>query len=666
MSLEISPSFVLNSSVCHVKSGEKHFYRFKSFRLNVEERQLFQNNSPVALTPKAFDVLALLVESNGHLVGKDELLASVWGDSFVEEQNITRIIHTLRKTLGEEENGNKFIETVAKKGYRFVAKVTEVREMDEPKQKNGNGNGNRDAATTANVFPEPGLLEGANAGDPTPPISSETPPALTAEPRQRARIILFTVGFLTAVCLLVLLSFNFRSGSAIGPNKVTSIAVLPTKPVNTAQRDEVYETGIAESLIHTLGSMKGFIVRPLSATRQYSDIEQDPLAAGREQKVDYVLASNYQIADGKIRITSQLFNVATGQTDETSKSEMEIANVFVMQDAIAGEVGNKLARFFGVALGPTAKRGTTHEEAYRLYLQGMILVNHRKARKAIENFEQAVTLDPNYALAWAGIAHAHLAASFQVNPVDINEEYQKTKEAFTKALELDANLSEAYSAMCESKYNYEYDFVGAERACRRALELSPNSPVAHNIYSRFLASHGRHDEAIAEIKTAIDLDPTSYFNQRVYAIDLYFARRYEEAVAQYKRMIEMNEEAPATYQWLIRTLEAQGNESEAFEWFLKSLTLQKQGNETIQRFKTAYQRSGWQGVLLERSNDDTNYFRRAGLYARLGNKDKAFEYLEGAYQQHSPLMGSLQVEPQFDPLRDDPRFDELLTRVGLK
>ena len=181
-----------------------------------------------------------------------------------------------------------------------------------------------------------------------------------------------------------------------------------------------------------------------------------------------------------------------------------------------------------------------------------------------------------------------------------------------------------------------------------------------------VVGRGRFDEAIAEIKTAIELDPTSYFNQRIYANDLYFARRYEEAVAQYKRLIEMDETKPATYNWLIRTLEAQGNESEAFEWFLKSLTLQKEDNKTIQRFKTAYQRSGWQGVLLERSNDDTSYFRRAGLYARLGNKDKAFEYLEKSYQEDTGSMGSLQVEPQLDSLRDDPRYDDLVRRVGLK
>ena len=658
MSFGNVPKIFLNFSQADVNEENKHIFRFKSFRLDVEERQLLHHERAVPLTPKAFEVLAFLVERNGHLVGKDELLEKVWADSFVEEVNVARIVHTLRKTLGEDENGNKFIETVAKKGYRFVAKVTEISEPDAPQP-----NSRQSAAAVGSQDGANEELPSVNRQLPTVTNPSataggsdlETAAPSIAKPKQNTRIILFTVGFLSAVSLLLLLSFNFKSGSSTNPNKVKSIAILPVQPLTAENRDVIYEFGIADSLTLKLGAAKNLIVRPLSATRQYADITQDALAAGRELQVDYVLASNYQIADGKIRVTSQLFNIATGQIEETYKSEKETGNIFATQDAIAGEVGNIiLARFATTESSPKAMRGTTNEEAYRLYLQGMILGDQRNGKKAIENFEQAVTLDPNYALAWAGIART--------------SDYQKSIEAANKALALDPNLSEGHSALCWSKFDYEYDFAGAERECKRALELDPNSPVAHNIYASYLFSRGRFDEAIAEIKTAIDLDPKSYFNQRVYANGLYFARRYEEAVAQYKRMIDLNEEAAPTYQWLIRTLEAQGNESEAFEWFLKSLTLQKTDNATIQRFKTAYQRAGWQGVLLERnrnSNSDGG-FRSACLNARLGNKDKAFEYLERSYQKHEWLIPFLQVEPQLDSLRDDPRFDEMLRRVGLK
>jgi len=281
--------------------------------------------------------------------------------------------------------------------------------------------------------------------------------------------------------------------------------------------------------------------------------------------------------------------------------------------------------------------------------------------------EQSVRLDPNYAQGWAGLAVAHQFIAYSPN-ANIGEEYQKSIEAINKALSLDPNISEAYTALCEAKYQYEWDFAGAGRACQRALELNPNSSLAHNNYARFLLAYQRYDEAIAEIKTAIDLDPTSFHNQRIYANILYFSRRYNEAVAQYKRLMQMNEENDPTYQWLIRTLEMQGKEAEAFEWLMKSPSMQKKDDKTIQLFKTAYQTSGWAGVMREREKTpgEGNLLRRAGWNARLGDKDKAFEILEKAYQERYPLYSLLQVEPALDPLRDDPRFDELVRRVGLK
>ena len=369
---------------------------------------------------------------------------------------------------------------------------------------------------------------------------------------KRHKTLALAASLILAFGVIALAYFRINENKAeLSVPSKKSIAVLPLKPINARDRVEIYELGIADSLIHKLSSMKGFIVRPLSATRTYSDIEQDPLAAGREQKVDYVLASNYQLAGGKIRITAQLFNVASGQIEETYKSEKDAANVFAMQDAIAGEVGNILsARFGSTSSSPTAKRGTTNEEAYRLYLQGMYILDKRNladARKAAEILEQAVRLDPNYATAWAGKAHAHRAvANFGRSP-NIHEEYQKSIEAINKALALDENLADAHSALCENKMNYEYDFDGAERECKRAIELDPNSSLAHQIYSRYLMGRGRFDEAIAEIKIAIDLEPASLFSQRLYGNVLYYARRYEEAVLQFKRVIAMDPNFGTTY-----------------------------------------------------------------------------------------------------------------------
>ena len=455
-----------------------------------------------------------------------------------------------------------------------------------------------------------------------------------------------------------------------------SIAVLPLKPINTANRDEVYEVGIAESLIIKLGSMKGFVVRHLSATRQYTDINQDPLVAGREQKVDYVLASNYQRADGKIKITAQLFNVANGQIEETYQSEKDIASIFAIQDAIASEVGDILLERFGTTpTRPAVKRGTTNEEAYRLYLQGTALVDKRTqeaVRLAVEYFERAVRLDPSYALAYTRLANAHTAVVLNRSG-NMQEQYPKAKAAIEKALAIDDDLAEAHSYLGEIKSDFEGDFAGAEREHKRAIELNPNSSVAHRMYALLLTYLGRHDDSIAESKTAIDLEPVSVLNHLVFGRSMLFARRYDEAIAELERAAEIDPEYFFAHQSLSLAYRFKGDDDRAFESFVKKDILAGEEPDEINLRKTIYAKSGWQGILarqLEQAKEKEksgkpNYDLLANLSSELGQREEAFAYLEKALVQHGTLT-MLKVHPRFDFLRDDPRFDELLKRVGLK
>lgn len=670
-----------------------HIYEFADFRLIPAEGLLLRNGVPISLTHKAFSTLVLLVEQHGHLVEKSELIERVWENAFVEEAAVSRCVWKIRNALGEDPKKHEFIQTVPKRGYRFVAEVRQINSVNtNPKESAiqlipepfspvrfpGAATGVAGHISTAVVAlsewhrkSENGLEESASGGEPK---ETDPPPALVAvedfHTKNRFRIAGFAFGALLIGAVALGYYFFFSGATHVAGKK--SVAVLPLKPINTEIRDDIYEVGIADSLIYKLSSMKGLVVRPLSAVRKYKDIEQDPLSAGREQQVDYVLASNYQLAGGKIRVTAQLIKVETGQIEETYKGEKDAANVFSMQDAIAGEVGNiLLARFATNSDSLAAKRGTTNEDAYRLYLQGMYFVDKRTvadAQKAVENLEQAVHLDPNYARAWAGKAYAHGAvASFRLNP-NIHEDIQKSIEAINKALALDENLSDAHSALCENKMYYEYDFDGAERECRRAIELDPNSSLAHQIYCRYLIIGGRFEEAIAEINTAIDIDPASLFYHRNYGVTLYFARRYTEAAVQLKRVIVMDPNFGNTHFWLLNALKMQGNDSEAFDWFMKSQALRKTDDETIQLFKTAYQTSGWQGVLREQVRQfevgGTHYSDGAALNAQVGNKDKAFEYLEKAYQRREPWVSMLKVDPRLDSLRDDPRFEELTLRLG--
>ncbi|NOT46321.1 MAG: hypothetical protein HOP17_01035 [Acidobacteria bacterium] len=512
-----------------MKSSETGSYRFKSFLLDAAEQQLTRDGELVQLTPKAFDVLVYLVSHGGHLVHKDELMQSVWPDSFVDEVNIPRTIHTLRRALGEDENGSKFIETVPTKGYRFVA---EVDELSEP-------------GAVATGFLQPVAINPVATASGSDLIPDET--VTSAKPRQNKRIVLFTVGFACAIALIFLLSFNFQSASSVKSN---------VKSIDQGQY-------------------------------------------------------------------------------------------------------------------------TTNDEAYRMYLLGSALADKltpKNAEKAIEAFEQAITLDPNYAPAYAGLANVRNSVAFMGSGGNPTEEYLKARAAVEKALAIDENLAEAHSYSGEMMTNFEWDFVGAEREHKRALELNSNSAAVRRMYALWLGFLGRSDESIAEIKTAIDLEPASVLNHKIYQQNAFYARRYDESIAEGKRLLEMDPEFLGVYDTLIGSYLMKGEDAEAFKWFLHELEQKKSKPDEIESWKTIYAQSGWPGIFerqLEQAkeaerNGNPSPMKLVRLYLKTGKPEKAFVYLGKAFDGRVQGMISLKVSPNYDPLRADPRFDDLIRRVGLK
>ncbi len=429
----------------------------------------------------------------------------------------------------------------------------------------------------------------------------------------------------------------------------------------------MYEVGIADSLIYRLGTMKGIIVRPLGATRKYEDLAQDPLAAGKEQQTDYVLAANYQIADGKIRITAQLFNVESGKVEEDYKTEKDAVNIFALQDTIAGEIGNLLQARFALTPNTTmAKRGTTDEQAFRLYLQGKNLAVYGKQggfKKAIEYFEQAIKLDPNFARAYARMAFAYYAGGISENS---SANAEKVKEIVNKALELDPNLAEAYVARGFVSGVYDWDPSAAEKDYLRAIELEPNNDTAHWLYAMNLNNRGRFDEALAEIETAETIDPgaTVYMQHR--GRILYYARRYDEAITQFQQVIDLDDRINQPYEGLSRIYEIKGDYTSAYQFFLKREERSPR-KDRLEIYQKVYETAGWMGVRRELAESlGKQHFDFARLYALQGEKDAAFESLNKAVEKREWHIVTLKVEPAFDSLRYDPRFDELLGRVGLK
>jgi tetratricopeptide (TPR) repeat protein len=468
------------------------------------------------------------------------------------------------------------------------------------------------------------------------------------------------------------LGFNRKATPLAQPGK-RSIAVLPVKPIDEANRDVVYEIGIADTLISKLGTTNNLMVRSLESVRRYVDVNQSPLVAGKEQQVDYVLASTYQLAGGKLKFTTQLINVNTGQVEDTYTIEKETTDVFALQDSIAADVGNKLfTRFASFASRQAASTGTSNEEAYRLYLQGKNLVAQRTndgAEKALSYFEHAIKLDPNFARAYSGMAHAYHSIGLRVS--DRHAVEQKAREAVTKALELDSNCADAYAARGIVKFSYDWDFTAAERDLTTAIQLEPNNDTAYWGYALLSAYSGQFDKASAAIETALVIAPGTAMYERDRGRVLYFSRRYDEAVAQLKRAIELKQDLASSWAYLFRAQDMQGDYAGAYDSFLRYARLRN--DSAVDSYREAYEKEGWFGAR-RKSNElarvmsqfPTRYYDMATESARIGETEQAFEYLNKALERRSWEIAQLKVDPQLDPLRSDPRFEEILKRAAYR
>jgi len=611
-----------------VKSPGHLIYEFYNYRLDSEHLMLYREDEEIALTPKQVETLLALVEKNGEIVSKDVLMTRLWGDTVVEEANLIQNIHFLRKQLGDAPDGRPMIETLRRRGYRFTAEL--------------NNSCNDEVS-----------LKGSVAD------------ANKVEPGYQRRPIAAALAILGIAGLVVIASSSFFSSGSTPSGTRTRFAVLPLKPIDAVNRSDIYEIGVADALIHRLSSIKDFVVRPLSATRKYDAVDQDAVAAGREQKVDRVLASNYQIADGKIRITAQLINVATGVIEDTYRVETNTESIFALQDAVADEIAKKLAaRFKTAGLSPAIRSGTNNEEAYRLYLQGKNLTMRRNTeayQKSIEYFEKAIKLDPSFALAYARMAHAYVGSGVGEKSADI----EKAMEFVKKALELDPNLAEAYASR-GNIYDVYWDHAAAELDFRRAIELDPNNDTAHWRLALKLSEQGRFDEALSEIDAALAIDPGAVVYMFHRGRILYYGRRYEDAIAQYNHAIDLDDRFIQPHGWMVRVYEAKGDYATAFRYFINREERSPR-KDRIDIYRKIYETDGWIGVRRNLAESaDLGHFDLARLHASRGEKDAAFENLNKAVEKREWLVATLNVEPAFDKLRDDPQFAALLTQVGLK
>lgn len=613
-------------------------YEFEGFRIDSSKRLVFDSQGgPLPLMPKAFDLLLYLVTHPKRLVEKDELMSAVWPDSIVEENNLTQNISSIRKVLGERHKENRFIATIPGRGYRFVA---DVREIDLKAEINPNVNESPSTVPTQ-------LTDGGS--------------------RRMFVMIGAPLIILAAVSIAAIVFWPSSKPSSSG---ISSIAVLPFKPIALNKRDESLEMGMADALILKLSDIETLKVRPLTTVRRFAAPDHDALAAGRELGADAVLDGRVQLADDRIRVTVQLLRVNDGQQLWSGQFDENLTDIFAVQDSIAGRVASQLS----ITLGRRgSKKYTSSVDAYQLYMRGNLHSRRlikSEVEKGIDYFNKAIEADPSFALAYVELANAYraLVLSSDESPL---EEMPKAKAAALKAVELDPELAEAWASLAVSDFWYDWNWSSAEEHHRKALELDPGNASARMFYAHLLSNIGRHDEAISEIRKAREAEPANLLVNAVEGQVLFFAGQHIESEQALKRTIDLDPNFWLPHLFLVRVYLADGRIGDAIASAQRASELSGGNAEAASTIAYCMARAGRSGEaarilkeLLERSKSRyVPLYAIAQIHLALGDKDAAIAELEKAYEGRESLMVFLKVEPKWEPLRSDPRFVELIQRM---
>ena len=534
-------------------------YEFGPFRLDTSEHSLRRNGQVVPLEPKVFDLLRVLVQNDGRLLQKEELIREVWPDSFVEEGNLNRNIAILRKALGEVSSGNSYIETVPKRGYRFVASVKEI---------SGNGSGivGTELVDEGSVK-DAELLQAGLKGDPRPKGT------LSA----RRWIALGGLAAVTLGTLLYVLTRRHTT-DATRP-EIKSLAVLPLQNLSGDPAQEYFADGMTETLISSLAQISALRVISRTSVMSFKGTQKPlpPLPEiARELKVDGVIEGSVQRENGRVKVMIQLIHGPSDTHLWAREYERAMTDVLKLQ----GEMARAIANEIRIQVTPEertrlASAATVNPAAHEAYLLGRyhfwkhIVDDHQRA---IGHFERAIQIEPSYAPAHAGLSMAWQKWGGQ-RPAPPKEFEPQARAAARKALELDGQLSEAHAAQGFLQFSYDWDWKGGENSIKRAIELDPNSLDAHYNYTVLLMALGRFPEALTEIQAAEQLDPLSHQVQVLFGHVLYRAGKYDEAVLRLKQAIEREPRSATAHHLLGLVYEQKGRYTEAIEFLHKSRVL---------------------------------------------------------------------------------------------
>ncbi len=649
-----------------IPAAVNHVYRFGEFTVDAEQKVLLREGKPLALTPKVFDTLLILVENSGRIVEKEELMRRLWPDTFVEEANLTFNIQQLRKALGDKARHPSFIETVARRGYRFIAPVSTDEQLPNIQAGNNVANALSPESSAAAIDYEAIQTHGGASTDP---------------PRPTHRRWLASLGIVVVltVALGSWLLWKRSPPRAPASSEKVMLAVLPFQNLMEDAGQDYFSDGMTEEMITQLGNLDpdhlGVIAR--TSAMHYKNSHEPLDQIGRELQVQYVLEGSVRRESDRVRITTQLIQMKDLTHVWARQYDRELTHLLSLQGEVAQEVADEVHLTLNDHTrresSSSASSAPINYEAYDLYLKGQYFWNKRTARdfqQAIDCFQQAIAKDPSSARAYAGLASSYaLIGSYSGDPQA--EFKRKARAAALRALELDEGLPEAHTALALIVQNYDWDWQAAEKEFRRAIELNPNYATAHHLYAEHLARRGRFDEALRENAHARQLDPLSLIIAADKGVILYFSRQYDSAIEQFRYVLDMEPNFPRAGMIMAAYIQ-KGMFTEA------RASVEKQSPSDDNPWYWAWQayiygRSG-RPAQAQRALEKLLQLNRrhqvdgAALvwaYIGIGNKDEALAWLEQAYLQHSNLLTTLKVEPAFDPLRSDRRFQQVLQRVGL-
>ncbi|MGH8237379.1 MAG: tetratricopeptide repeat protein [Steroidobacteraceae bacterium] len=615
------------------------YYEFGDFVLDVGQQCLLRRDTgqTTLLTAKVLDTLVYFVEHAGETLDKDLLLRSIWPGAVVEENSLTQNVSTLRQMLGEARGENRYIATIPRRGYRFVANVTR---RDQPV-----------APSTA--------------------AASATAPTSAAPGSARRRVLLLTAGVLIAVSAAIALFFISTGARQPAPVAGRTLAILPFKPLLPAERNESLELGMAESLISSLSQHSRQAISPLSSVRRYGALDQDPIAAGRELGVDTVLDGSLQRRGDRLRVAVRLLRVADGRQLWAQSFDQDFTTIFDVQDIIAARVAQAVS-VRRVAGGSARGAPYTQDpEAYALYASGQFAWARQtepSLLQAIAFFEQAIARDPNYALAYASLAdsYALLGVLGMRAP---HEVFPRARRAVEKALSIDPNLAAAHTALGHIKMIYERDWDGAAREYHRALQLDPSLAPAYHRRGLLYAMQGDFDRALEANDRAQQLEPLWLSPKGAAGNFLYFARRYDESIRLLEHVLALDERADNARAFLIRNLIVKGQYDRAIAEYDKR-PLQMPGSNAYRAQALAL--SGRRAAALAELDRVLELSKHryvaandiALIYAALADTENTFLWLERAMEDGS-TFNFLAQDPMLDALHSDPRWAALVRRIGI-